>query len=117
LFKIYVFRFFININKLFILGEADAGGVLYDPRGNWELNYYWNIGITSNNKVESYTVYQGVQLAKQNQIIELNSVGDSKNTIRYFVLISSPKDTGLKNLFERIRKSFLGIKVHFYHIY
>jgi ribonuclease HI len=75
-----------------------VGGVLYDPRGNHELNYYWNIGITSNNKVEAYVVYQGVQLEKQRQIYELNIVGDSKNTIRYFVLGSSSKDTRIEKL-------------------
>jgi ribonuclease HI len=43
-----------------------------------------------NNKVEAYAIYQGIQLAKQKHISHLNIVGDSKNTIRYFVIGSVP---------------------------
>jgi hypothetical protein len=47
------------------LGEEGARGVIYDPRGNREFDFYWNIGITSNNKVGAYALYQGVQLEKK----------------------------------------------------
>jgi hypothetical protein len=50
-------------------GEAGARGVLYGPRGTQEVDFYWNLGITSNNKAEAYAVFQGVQLAKQRKII------------------------------------------------
>ena len=30
------------------------------------MYFYWNIDITSNNKGETYALYQGVQLAKTN---------------------------------------------------
>jgi hypothetical protein len=47
----------------------------------------------------------------------LNVVGDSKNTIRYFVTKYSPKDVGLKIQVECIRISFLNLNVQLYHVY
>jgi ribonuclease HI len=97
-------------------GEAGVGGVLYGPRGIRELDFYWNLGVTMNNKAEAYAVFQGIQLAKQRQISQLNIVGDSKNTIRYFVTGSTPKDVGLKALIERIWISLSNLSVQFFHI-
>jgi hypothetical protein len=91
--------------------------VLYDPIGNQELDCYWNICITYNNKVEAYALYQGVQLAKQRKISHLDIVGAPKNTIRYFVLVSSMKDIGLKKLVEHIRISLLNLKVQLFRVY
>jgi hypothetical protein len=33
--------------------------VLYGPRGNRDMDFYWNLGNTTNNIVEAYVVYQG----------------------------------------------------------
>jgi hypothetical protein len=44
-------------------------------------------------------------------------VGDSKNTIRYFVTRSSPKYVGLKVLVERIDTSLINLNVQFFHLY
>jgi ribonuclease HI len=65
---------------------------------------------------ESYAVYQGVKLTLQKQIKQLNIVGDSKNTIRYFVTRSNPKEIKLKILVERIRLSLSNISVQYFHI-
>jgi ribonuclease HI len=97
-------------------GEVGAGGVLFDPRGNQLMEYSWNLGATTNNKAEAYTMYMGIQLAKKRKITELNIVGDSKNTIRYFIKASSPKETSLENLVDRIRKYLQGLQAHFFHI-
>jgi hypothetical protein len=82
--------------------EAGAGGVLYDPRGTRVLDFSWNLGIASNNVVEAYVVYQGLLLMQEDQINQISIVGDSKNTIRYFVKGSSPKDAKIKRIIERI---------------
>jgi ribonuclease HI len=81
------------------------------------LEYYWNLGITTNNKAEAYALFIGVQLAKKRQIDALNIVGDSKNTIHYFIKASSPRDIGLKNLVDHIRFSLQSFKAQFYHIF
>jgi hypothetical protein len=61
------------------------------------MEFYWNLGVTLNNKEEAYTVLQGAQIAKNKFISQLNIVGDSQNIIRYFVSSSIPKDDGLKD--------------------
>jgi hypothetical protein len=55
-------------------------------------------------------------IAKQRHVSHLNIVGDSKNTIRYFVTRSTPKDVGLKVLIERIWISLSNLSIHFFHI-
>jgi ribonuclease HI len=70
---------------------AGAGGVLFNPRGNKLMDYSWNLEVTTNNKVEAYTLYMGIQLEKKRKIIDLNILGDSKNTIIYFIKAFSPK--------------------------
>jgi ribonuclease HI len=80
------------------------------------LEFYWNLGVTTNNIAEAYVVYQGVQLALQKHITQLNIVGDSKNTIRYFVTGSNPKEIKLKSLVERIQLSLSNISVQYFHI-
>jgi ribonuclease HI len=81
------------------------------------MDFYWNIGITTNNKGEAYAIYQELQLEKKRQISNLNIVGDSKNTTRYFVFGSSSKDIGLKILVEHIKIFLLNLKVQFFHVY
>jgi hypothetical protein len=61
-------------------------------------------------------MYMGIQMEKKKNIIELNIVGDSKNTIRYFIKASSPKGTSLDNLVDRIRKSLRGLQAKKFHI-
>jgi ribonuclease HI len=75
-----------------IQGRQGGGGVLLDPRGNKVLDYYWNLGIKTNNRVEAYTLFQGILLVKQKQIKTLNVVGDSKMIISLMISGSLPKD-------------------------
>jgi hypothetical protein len=55
-------------------------------------------------------------IAQQRHVSYLNIVGDSKNTIIYFVTRSTPKDGGLKVLFERIQNSLSNLSIQFFHI-
>jgi len=80
------------------------------------MEYSWNPEVTTNNKAESYAMYIGIQLAKKRKINALDIVGDSKNTIRYFIKASYLKDTSLKNLVDLIIKTSYGLQEHFFHI-
>jgi ribonuclease HI len=98
-------------------GEAGAGGgVLFKPRGKRNLNYHWNIGMDTNNKVEAYALLKGIQLTQTQQIRELNALGDSKNIIRMMVHGSNPRYLSLKQVMDRIRVESQDIKITFYHI-
>jgi ribonuclease HI len=79
------------------------------------MEYSWNLGVTTNNKAKAYAMYIGIQLAKKRKIIALNIVGDSKNTIHYFIKASSLKETSLENLVDRIKKTLHGLQA-FFHI-
>jgi ribonuclease HI len=82
----------------------------------FEIKFYWNLGVTTNNKAKAYAVYQGIQLAKQRHIYYLKIVGDSKNVIRYFVTGSTPQDVGLKALIKHIKINLSSFIVQFFHI-
>lgn len=94
----------------------EGSGGVYGPRGNREVQFYCNVGVTSNKKAEVYAVYQGTQIVKQRHISQLNIVCDSKNTIRYFVTGSDPRDLSLKVLINRIRLNLSSLFVQFFHI-
>jgi len=53
---------------------------------------------------------------KQRQISSFNIAGNSKNTIRYLVSGSSPKDIHLKIIMDHIHLSLWNLKVQFYHV-
>lgn len=42
---------------------ASARGVLYNPRGNVEFTFTWNIGQATNSQAEAYALYQSLSLA------------------------------------------------------
>jgi hypothetical protein len=66
-------------------GRLRGEGVLFFRRENLEIEFYWNLRLSSNNTAKAYVVFQWIQITKNHQIPQLNIVGDSKNTIRYFV--------------------------------
>jgi ribonuclease HI len=80
------------------------------------MDFSWNLGIASNNMVEAYVLYQGLLLMEVDQINQITIVGDSKNTIQYFIKGSSPKDIKIKRIIERIRLLLTNIPAKFFHI-
>ena len=57
-----------NIFKLFFDGASKGnprrvggGGVVIDPDGKVEIEYYWNIVYDSNNMAEAYGLWQGLK--------------------------------------------------------
>jgi ribonuclease HI len=93
-----------------------GGGVLFEPRGKIILNFYWNLGMETNNKVEAYALLKGIQLVNRRQIQTLNVVGDSKTIIRMMIQGSDPKNLSLKRVIDRIRLSSRTLKVKFFHV-
>ena len=47
-------------NSSRLSGEAGAGGILLDPRGNMILTYQWGLGRATNNIAERYDLYLGL---------------------------------------------------------
>jgi ribonuclease HI len=75
-----------------------------------------NLGNASNNMAEAYAVYQGLLLTQEHHINHITIVGDSKNTIRYFVLGYAPKDAKLKRIIERTKLLLTATQAQFFHI-
>jgi hypothetical protein len=80
------------------------------------LNFYWNLGTKTNNKVESYSFLKDIQLAKHRQIQILNVVGYSKRIIKIMIMGSDPKNLSLKRVIERIRLFSRTLKVKKIHV-
>ena len=79
-----------------------SGGVLYDPGGNIENTYSWNLGVATNNQAESYALLQGLFIARLQNIKSLLVVGDSKNTIRHLRRSCLIMDVSLKSIVKCI---------------
>jgi ribonuclease HI len=50
------------------IGVTGVGGSLSAPGGIQVVTYAWGIGITTNNIVEAYYIYEGLRMAKENKI-------------------------------------------------
>jgi ribonuclease HI len=96
--------------------EVGAGGVLYNPKGKRMLCYSWNLGVTSNNMVEAYAMYQGPLLAQDRQLSHILVIGDSKNIIRHFFSGTDPNNSKLKRIIDRTRAILSTIHFSFYHV-
>jgi hypothetical protein len=66
--------------------------------GNEIVNYAWGLGEVSNNLVESYTLWCGLNLAKEDGIIRLVMLGDSLFIIQVVINKGNPSDTKLVTL-------------------
>ena len=56
---------------------ARGRGVIICPEGKIEVEYFWNIGIDSNNMVEAYGLWQGIKQLKEKGVEEAMVFGDS----------------------------------------
>ena len=98
-----------NIFKLFFdgaskgnPGRAGGGGVVIDPDGNVEIEYYWNIGQDSNNMAEAYGLWQGLKQLKDKGVGEVMVFGDSKLIIQAMNGENHCKHVRLVRLINRI---------------
>jgi hypothetical protein len=114
----------LSLDTLFVLmehlketqGRQVWGGVLFGPKGIRVFDYYWNLGMETNNKVEAYALLQGIQLEKKRKIQNLNVVGDSKTLIRIMILGSSPHNMSLKILIDRICLLVGSMHIKYFHV-
>jgi ribonuclease HI len=80
------------------------------------LDFSWNLGVTTNNMAEAYTMYQGVLLAQERKLSSIIIVGDSKNIIQHFVKGTTPKNTKLQRIIERTKETLSSFQTSFFHI-
>lgn len=66
-------------------GVAGAGVSLFYPRGNIVTLYSWGLGATSNNTIESYTLFLRLSLARERNIIKLAVFRDSMIMIKAII--------------------------------
>jgi len=81
------------------------------------MDYYWNLGIETNNRFESYVLFYEILLVKHKKINTLNVVGDSKIIIILMISGSSPKDLSLNKIMNWIWLHSSGILMCFLHAY
>ena len=60
-----------------ILGEAGAGGVILDPRGQTVKTFAWGLGHKTNNEGEWLALLQGLEMLDKRIISSLLVFGDS----------------------------------------
>jgi hypothetical protein len=73
-------------------------------------------GDKNKQKVEVYSLLQGIHLAKQSQIQNLNVVGDSKTIIRIMILGSLPHKINLKILIDIIHLLVGSMHILYFHV-
>jgi ribonuclease HI len=52
-------------------------GIIHDPRGIQIVKYAWGLGNISNNMVESYSLWCGLVIVKEEGIKKMIVLGDS----------------------------------------
>ena len=63
-------------------GRAGGGGIVIDPGGNVEIEYYWNIGHNTNNMAKAYGLRQGLKQLQKKGVEEVMVFGDSRLIIQ-----------------------------------
>ena len=98
-------------------GRAGGGGVVIDPNGKVEIEYYWNIGYDSNNMAEAYGLWQGLKQLKKKGVGEVMVFGDSRLIIHALNGGSQCKNERLARLINRIKSNVkLFRRISFFHI-
>ena len=98
-------------------GAAGGGGVLYDPEGNLNLTYAWNLGIDSNNMAEALALWQGLSQAIRLGIQDLTVVGDSRLILHHLICRDLPSSSRLRQVIRRIFLLMpLFSSIEFFHV-
>ena len=97
------FKIFFDRASKGIPGVVGGGGIIICPEGNNELEYYWNIGIDTNNMVEAYGLWQGLKQLENLGIDEAIVIGDSRLIIQEMNGTSNSKSLRLSRLIARIQ--------------
>jgi ribonuclease HI len=67
------------------IGEAGTGWVLLEPGGNTTDSYTWGQGNVSNNVVEAYALWEGVCIAKDQNVAKMVVLGDFMMVVRAII--------------------------------
>ena len=67
---------------LYTSGEAGAGGIIFDPKGNMVKSFAWGLGTRTNNEAEWLALYHGLELIDGKTIPKLMVFGDSIQVIQ-----------------------------------
>ena len=101
------------LNPVFVV----VGGIILEPGGEVEIEYYWNIGYTSNNMAEAYGLWQGLKQLKKKEVEEVLVFGDSGFIIQALNGGGKRKNERTTRLIKRIRSlSKMFRKINFFHI-
>ena len=94
-----------------------SDGVIIYPEGEIEVEYYWNIGIESNNMAEVYGLWQGIKQLKGKGVEEATVYGDSRLIIQAMNGASQFHSLKLARMIKRIKfvsKTFR--RLEYFHI-
>ena len=83
-------------------GEAGGGGAFFDPGGNLNFTFSWNLGIESNNMAEALALWQGLNQVLLYGIQVLTVVGDSRLIIHLLNSQTLPSSNRLRQVLRRI---------------
>ena len=91
--------------------------MLYDPEGNLNLTYAWNLGIDSNNMAEALALWQGLSQAIRLGIQDLTVVGDSRLIRHHLICYIFPSSSRLRQVIRRIFLLMpLFSSIEFFHV-
>ena len=97
-------------------GEASAGGIIFDTRGNKVLTYSWGLGRKTNNEVEWLALLFWMEQIKHNKITKVTVLGDSIQVIRKMISRYNKGGVKIWRIYDRIRKTYANIQTPFIHI-
>ena len=98
-------------------GRAGGGGVVINPGGKVEIEYFLNISYDSNNMAEAYGLWQGLKQVQKKGVEEVMVIGDSRLIIQALNGGRRGKNERTERIINRIRsmaKRFR--KIEFFHV-
>lgn len=72
--------------------QVRGQGVIIDPGGTTEAWFAWGLGIASNNKAETYALWQGLNIANSIGMHSIKVIRDSRMIINHMVKKTLPGD-------------------------
>ena len=97
-------------------GEESAGGIIYNPRGNIVSTYAWGLGHRKNHEAEWLAILFGLDLVRQNKIIKVVVMGDSKQVIQKMTSGYNQGAVKIRRIYEWVQEIFANIQISFCHI-
>ena len=90
--------------------------IIYNLEGNIVLIYAWGICHITNNEAKWLALLFGLDLVRQNKIINVTVLGDSKQVIQKMTSGYNHGAVKIRRIYERVRQISANIQITFYHI-